>query len=631
MYRFLSFIAAILLFSSASSYASLGSSSSGFGKSLFADPEFLAVDTAFRFSSRVEGDAIVLIWDIEDGYYLYKERFKFKIDKSLGSLGTPIYSKQGKQKDDPNFGVVNVFHDDIVIKIPVALGNASEALIKVTYQGCADAGLCYPPQTKDSLFVSNTETSSSLTTSTLTTTSTTQQQTTQPTTKQQTIQDYESANGIFSFIQTATLPAIIGIFFLLGMGLTFTPCVFPMIPIISSIIAGQKNPTTWKSFNLSFAYVLGMSLTYATAGVITGMLGASANIQAYLQAPAVLVTFSVVFVLLALSMFGFYELQLPEGLRNRLNNTSQNIKGGQSVGVFFIGALSALIVSPCVSAPLAGALLYISTTADAMLGGLSLFALGLGMGVPLIAVGVGGGKFLPKAGHWMEIVKAGFGIMLIGVAIWLLERLLPSTVTLLLWSLLVGLTGAQMGAFEAAKLGWERLTKGLGLFLVLYSSTLFIGALTGANDPLNPLEKIISGNVTTENPNSHEATPFNTVYNLDQFSTQKERAKGIKKPILLDFYADWCISCKVMEREVFAQPAAAELMSNFLLVQADVTNNDIGNQSFLEEYDLFGPPSILFFDPNGNEIIELRVMGELNEEQFIKQLNNVLRKLESAT
>ena len=631
MYRFLSFIAAILLFSSASSYASLGSSSSGFGKSLFADPEFLAVDTAFRFSSRVEGDAIVLIWDIEDGYYLYKERFKFKIDKSLGSLGTPIYSKQGKQKDDPNFGVVNVFHDDIVIKIPVTLGNASEALIKVTYQGCADAGLCYPPQTKDSLFVSNTETSSSLTTSTLTTTAKTQQQTTQPTTKQQTTQDYESANGIFSFIQTATLPAIIGIFFLLGMGLTFTPCVFPMIPIISSIIAGQKNPTTWKSFNLSFAYVLGMSLTYASAGVITGMLGASANIQAYLQAPAVLVTFSVVFVLLALSMFGFYELQLPEGLRNRLNNTSQNIKGGQSVGVFFIGALSALIVSPCVSAPLAGALLYISTTADAMLGGLSLFALGLGMGVPLIAVGVGGGKFLPKAGHWMEIVKAGFGIMLIGVAIWLLERLLPSTVTLLLWSLLVGLTGAQMGAFEAAKLGWERLTKGLGLFLVLYSSTLFIGALTGANDPLNPLEKIISGNVTTENPNSHEATPFNTVYNLDQFSTQKERAKGIKKPILLDFYADWCISCKVMEREVFAQPAAAELMSNFLLVQADVTNNDIGNQSFLEEYDLFGPPSILFFDPNGNELIELRVMGELNEEQFIKQLNNVLRKLELAT
>lgn len=376
MYRYLSFIAAILLFSSATAYASLGNTNTGFGKGLFTEPEFLPVDTAFKFSSRVEGDQIVLVWDIEDGYYLYKERFKFKINNSLGALGTPIYSKQGQQKDDPNFGVVTVFHNEIAVKIPVTLTNGSEAPIEVTYQGCADAGLCYPPQTKDALFLGDTKLASTTSTK-----------------GDQSVRDYQSANGIFSFIQSATLPAIIGIFFLLGMGLTFTPCVFPMIPIISSIIAGQKNPTTWKSFNLSFAYVLGMSLTYATAGVVTGMLGASANIQAYLQAPAVLITFSVVFVLLALSMFGFYELQLPEGLRNRLNNTSQNIKGGQSVGVFFIGALSALIVSPCVSAPLAGALLYISATADATLGGLSLFALGLGMGVPLIAVGVGGGKF----------------------------------------------------------------------------------------------------------------------------------------------------------------------------------------------------------------------------------------------
>ena len=616
MHRLLSFIAAILLFSSATSYASLGSNNSGFGKNLFADPEFLPVDTAFRFSSRVEDDHIVLIWDIEDGYYLYKERFKFTIDNTQGTLGTPTYSKQGEQKDDPNFGVVNVFHNDIVITIPVSLTNTLEAPIDVTYQGCADAGLCYPPQTKDALFINNIDLNSPPST---------------PETPS--VRDYDSANGIFSFIQSASLPAIIGIFFLLGMGLTFTPCVFPMIPIISSIIAGQKNPTIWKSFNLSLAYVLGMSLTYATAGVITGMLGASANIQAYLQAPAVLITFSVVFVLLALSMFGFYELQLPEGLRNRLNNTSQNIKGGQSIGVFFIGALSALIVSPCVSAPLAGALLYISTTADATLGGLSLFALGLGMGVPLIAVGVGGGKFLPKAGHWMEIVKAAFGIMLIGVAIWLLERLLPSAVTLLLWSLLIGLTGAQMGAFEAAQLGWGRLTKGLGLFLVLYASTLFVGALTGASDPLNPLEKIVNNNVITANTNAnnHETTPFNTIHNIDQFSVQKERAKDLEKPILLDFYADWCISCKVMEREVFAQPDAAKLMSNFTLVQADVTNNDAGNQSLLEEYGLFGPPSILFFDSNGKELIEFRVMGEMNEEQFIKQLNDVLEKMELST
>ncbi len=615
MYRFIPFLAAILLFSSATSYASFGSGGSGFGKSLFADSEFLPVDTAFKFSSRVEGNHIVLVWDIEDGYYLYKERLKFEIDNTLGSLGTPVFSKSGKQKDDPNFGVVNVFYNDVVIKIPVTLNNAQEAPIEVTYQGCADAGLCYPPQSKSALFVSNTDSALLA-----------------PTPQQEAPVDYDSASGIFSFIQSASLPAIIGIFFLLGMGLTFTPCVFPMIPIISSIIAGQKNPTLWRSFSLSLAYVLGMSLTYATAGVITGMLGASANIQAYLQAPAVLITFSIVFVLLALSMFGFYELQLPEGIRNRLNNTSQNIKGGQTVGVFFIGALSALIVSPCVSAPLAGALLYISTTADASLGGLSLFALGLGMGVPLMAVGIGGGKFLPKAGHWMEIVKAAFGIMLIGVAIWLLERLLPSAVTLLLWSLLLGLTGAQMGAFEPAKVGWQRLSKGLGLFLVLYASTLFIGAITGASNPLTPLENItLGGNTNTSNSVSHIETPFNTIYSIDQLSAQKSQSEALNKPLLLDFYADWCISCKVMEREVFAKPEPAMLMSNFTLVQADVTKNDSGNQALLEEYNLFGPPSILFFDVNGNELKEFRVMGELNEEQFTRHINNVLKKLASAS
>ncbi|UZE94640.1 protein-disulfide reductase DsbD [Alkalimarinus alittae] len=619
MYRFISLLTVILLFSSASSYASFGSSTSGFANGLFTDSEFLPVDDAFRFRSRVEGNNIILLWDIEEGYYLYKERFKFEIDALVGTLGTPVYSLVGEKKDDPYFGEVTVFHKDIMVQIPVTLNNLQEASIDVSYQGCADAGLCYPPQTKTALFIKNTNTSSSALTK-------------QAANNNQSLAaDYDSANGIFSFIQTASLPAIIGIFFLLGLGLTFTPCVFPMIPIISSIIAGQKNPTTLKSFNLSFAYVLGMSLTYAAAGVITGLLGASANIQAYLQAPAVLITFSIVFVLLALSMFGFYELQLPERLRDRLNNKSQNIRGGQSLSVFFIGALSALIVSPCVSAPLAGALLYISTTADATLGGLSLFALGLGMGVPLIAVGVGGGKFLPKAGHWMNAVKAVFGIMLIAVAIWLLERLLPSTVTLLLWSLLVGLSGAQMGAFEAAKFGWERLGKGLGLFLVLYATTLFIGALTGASDPLNPLEKLISSNAERSTSTTFETAAFERVYNLDQFNTLTEQSIAVGKPILLDFYADWCISCKVMEREVFSKPLPAELMSNFTLVQADVTENDVDNQLFLDEFGLFGPPSILFFDSNGNELINLRVMGELDEEQFINKLNDVLSQLNIAT
>ena len=615
MRSILTLISFILLFSSASSYALTGNNSLGFGKSLFTDSEFLPVDEAFRFNSSIENGKLVLFWDIEDDYYLYKERLRFEIDETKGQLGKPVYSQSGDLKDDPNFGQVTVFHNQLTIDLPVTINTdtGNELPLKISYQGCAEAGLCYPPQTKEILFIQSAYV-----------------QTDKGDNAQN--QDLESANGIFSFIQTSSLPAIIGIFFLLGIGLTFTPCVFPMVPIISSIIAGQKNPSTLKSFSLSFSYVLGMSITYASAGVITGLLGASANIQAYLQAPAVLITFSIVFVLLALSMFGFYELQLPAGIRNKLNDTSQNIKGGKSVGVFLIGALSALIVSPCVSAPLAGALLYISATADATLGGLSLFAMGLGMGVPLIAVGVGGGKLLPKAGLWMDIVKAGFGVMLIGVAIWLLERLLPSSVTLILWSLLIGLTAAQMGAFEPARYGWERLWKGIGLFLIAYAVTLFIGAMTGADDPLNPLEHFTGNNFTDKNQSSsqsniHESTVFNTIYSIDEFDAVVSSSSSSLKPVLLDFYADWCISCKVMEREVFSQAEAAQLMSEFTLVQADVTDNDIKNQQLLEKFNLFGPPSILFFDTEGNELKQFRVMGEMNEEQFIEQLKTVLASL----
>lgn len=611
----------ILLISSVSSYALNGDSSLGFGKSLFSDSEFLPVEEAFHFNSSIESGQLVLSWDIEEGYYLYKERLRFKIDETKGLIGTPVYSQTGDLKDDPNFGQVTVFHNQLTIKLPVTVNTGNELSVQIGYQGCAEAGLCYPPQTKDVLFI---QTNADKSTADLplplngdSNSSSLNQ-----------VQDLESANGIFSFIQNSSLLSIVGIFFLLGLGLTFTPCVFPMVPIISSIIAGQKNPSALKSFSLSFSYVLGMAITYASAGVVTGLLGASANIQAYLQAPAVLITFSLIFVVLALSMFGFYELQLPAGIRNKLNDTSQNIKGGQSIGVFLIGALSALIVSPCVSAPLAGALLYISATADATLGGLSLFAMGLGMGVPLIAIGVGGGKFLPKAGLWMDRVKAAFGVMLIGVAIWLLERLLPSSVTLVLWSLLVTSTAIQMGAFEPARYGWERLWKGFGLFLTAYAVTLFIGAMTGADDPLNPLEHLIkSDNQTSYSTEVHEPTNFSTIYNISEFNKKVDNSSSSLKPVLLDFYADWCISCKVMEREVFSQKTAAQLMSKFTLVQADVTKNDIENQKLLEKFGLFGPPSILFFDNEGNELKRFRVMGEMNEEQFVEQLKTVLSAL----
>ena len=578
--------------------------------------EFLKVDEAFRFNATPQKDGLKLSWEIADDYYLYKERFKFRVsDKEkapLVKLGTPIFSAPGKPKQDDYFGLVHVHHKHLEVFLPVSLSeNLEDAEIKITYQGCAEAGLCYPPKHQKVLFVKQT---SGALSSPITTTPNKS-----PT---EANNNLESSAGVFSFIQNNNLAVIVGIFFLLGIGLTFTPCVFPMIPIITSIIAGQKKPTASKSFMLSFAYVLGMAVTYSAAGVLTGLLGAGANVQAALQDPILLSVFAAIFVLLALAMFGLYELQLPAFLRDRLNSTSQNISGGHITSVFFIGALSALIVSPCVSAPLAGALIYISATGDALIGGLSLFALGLGMGVPLIIIAVGGGKLLPKAGPWMDKVKYTFGVMLIAVAIWLLSRFIAPSASLLLWSLLCGLTASQMGAFDAAKPGMERLTKGLGLFLALYAALLLVGSLSGAEDPLKPLESLTSTN--TNSTQNTEKLPFNTVFNNKELNQHLAQAREDKRPVLVDFYADWCISCIVMEREIFPLPHIKSKLDQFYLIKADVTDNSEENKQLLDRFGLFGPPSILLFDKTGEEIKSLRIVGEIDTEGFSKHLNNAL-------
>jgi thiol:disulfide interchange protein DsbD len=439
--------------------------------------------------------------------------------------------------------------------------------------------------------------------------------------------DFEDADGIFNFLQDGNLPIIVGIFFLLGLGLTFTPCVFPMIPIITSIIAGQKSPTFSKSLALSTAYVLGMAITYASAGVITGMLGASANIQAALQDPYLLSVFAIIFILLALAMFGLYELQLPAFIRDRLNTKSQNLHGGHIISVFFIGALSALIVSPCVSAPLAGALLYISSTADAVIGGASLFALGLGMGVPLILISVGGGKFLPKAGAWMDKVKAVFGVMLIAVAIELISRVIPANISLGLWAILLGLTATQMGAFDAAKAGWPRISKGLGILLAFYAAMLTIGAFTGANDSLKPLEMISGSRMNTNLQTAQQLNKveFEVIHDLEGLNQQILIAQEKGLPIVVDFYADWCISCKVMENQVFPLPEIRSKLNQFHLVKADVTENSSQNQVLLNHFGLFGPPSILLFDKKGKERTDLRIVGEIHKEGFEKRLAHALK------
>ncbi|MDX1451799.1 MAG: protein-disulfide reductase DsbD, partial [Oleiphilaceae bacterium] len=529
-----------LLTATAWAQSSLLGSANDFASDAQAEPEFLKVDEAFLFVSEIVPGGLKLSWDIADEYFLYLERFKFRVESDGLNIGEPEYSQQGKKKDDPYFGEVHVIHDSLDVFLPISLAaGVTDGEVRVTYQGCAEAGLCYPPVHQTTLYLPSDEAPATLAPAKISQGGTTINTNTggagtagSP--------SLENAGGVFEFIQSSSLTVIIGIFFLLGIGLTFTPCVFPMIPIITSIIAGQKAPTALKSFVLAMAYVLGMALTYSAAGVATGMLGAGANVQAALQEPWLLSIFAAIFVALALAMFGVYELQLPAFVRDRLNTTSQSISGGKLGSVFAIGALSALVVSPCVSAPLAGALLYISSTGDAVIGGASLFALGMGMGVPLILIAVGGGKLLPKAGAWMNHVKALFGVMLMAVAIWLISRIVPGPVSLLLWAVLLGLTAAHMGAFEAAERGWPRLAKGSGLILAFVSALLLVGAATGAHDPLRPLAMLQANSGSNTQLKTTKAFNFEVIYDEKGLMAQQQQSTLAQQPMMVDFYADWC-------------------------------------------------------------------------------------------
>lgn len=370
---------------------------------------------------------------------------------------------------------------------------------------------------------------------------------------------------------------------------------------------------------LASSYVAGMATTYAAAGVLVGSLGAGANLQAYMQEPWLLITFSAVFIILSLAMFGFYELQLPAFLRDRLNQANAGSQGGSVAGAGIMGMLSALVVSPCVSAPLAGALLYISTTGDALLGGLALLAMGLGMGTPLIAIGAGGSSLLPRAGAWMEAVKVFFGVTLLGVAVWLLERILPSALVLALWAGLSGIYAVYLGAFDQVASGWNgwrKFRKGLGLLLFIYAAILLAGASSGASDPLRPLEMLIanSPSVTVKQEN------FQTITTLAALNDLLGSAKAAQQPVMIDFYADWCISCKVMERNVLSDVRVQKALANHVQVKADVTATSQHSSQLLESYGIFGPPAYIFINAAGQEIESLRIMGEKNVEGFLQHL-----------
>jgi thiol:disulfide interchange protein DsbD len=590
----------------------------------FEEPEFLPVDEAFRLSTEVGEDGSVrAYWDIADGYYLYRHRFGFEARPpervTFGEAEIP----PGKRKTDDYFGEVEVYYHVAQARLPVTAGGGPVE-VGISYQGCADAGLCYPPETKWVALTVGMPSSGPPPTAVDAATAAAPAAAI-PQTEEQALASTLADGGL--------LTALV-LFFVGGVALAFTPCVLPMVPILSSIIVGEaEDLNRRRAFTLSLAYVMGMAVTYAVLGVLVGLFGATLNLQAALQSPPVLVAFAVVFVLLALAMFGFYELQLPASWQNRLNALGDRVGGGKHVSVVVMGSLSALVVSPCVSAPLAGALIYISTTGDAVLGGTALLTLGLGMGLPLMVIGASGGHLLPKAGAWMNSVKAVFGVGLLAVAIWLLERVIPAAATLALWAALAIGCGVYLGALDfSPRRGWGQLWKASGAFGFIYGVLLLIGAATGAEDPLRPLGRFAAGPVAAT-ATGVEAEPssepgelvWHPVANLTELQAQLDKASAAGTPALLDLYADWCISCKVMERSVFPQPDVARQLAEFRLLRADVTKNSEADQALMNEYGLFGPPSLVFFAGDRREMSEVRIQGEVGAKALAAHLGAVLK------
>lgn len=567
-----------------------------------------------------------------DGYYLYRHQFAFvSQDPQVVSLGAPEIPA-GKPKVDDWFGDVEVYYHEADAIVPVTVRTAGPVDLAVTYQGCADAGLCYPPETKSFTYSNGT----------LMPVLDAQASPGQPLAGvqngTQAPPDGGAAGGaggpnteeqlLAGVLASDSLLYALALFFVAGIGLAFTPCVLPMVPILSSIIVGEgEDISQRRAFTLSLAYVLGMAATYALVGTLVGLFGAELNLQAALQSTPVLVFFALVFVALSLAMFGFYELQLPQSWQDRLNALGQRQQGGKHASVVVMGALSSLVVSPCVSAPLAGALIYISTTNDAVLGGTALLALGLGMGVPLLAVGASGGQWLPRAGAWMNNVKAVFGVLLLAVAVWLLERVVPAAMTLALWAALLMGSGVYLGVLDfSPRNGFAQLGKAAGAMGFLWGVLLLVGAASGAQDPLRPLAPLVStGSAGGDLASRHAEPQWQPVKGLTQVQRLIDNSDRL---VILDLYADWCISCKTMERNVFPAPEVARRLSQFTLLRADVTANDAVDRALLDHYGLFGPPSLVFFGDDGGEIADFRIQGEIGAASFADHLGTVLSRYE---
>jgi len=577
----------------------------------------LPPDKAFGLEVSARDESTLLAnFKITSGYYLYRDKVTFTISgdsaKAAGVKITNVSMPKGEMKSDPNFGDMTVFHQSFQVVITLKRNNntAQDITLAASYQGCKENDLCYAPIDKQFSIV--------LPKASLATTVAPQMQASPQSAQGVAMSADSESTQLAKLFKQGSFWLIVSFFFVAGLLLAFTPCVLPMIPILSGIIVGRSShPTKMHGFLLSLAYVLGMALTYAAIGVAAGLSGTL--LSSALQTPWALGSFAAVFVLLSLSMFGFYELQLPTTLQSKLTNTSNHLHGGHLSGVFVMGALSAVIVSPCVAAPMAAALLYIGQTHDAWLGGSALFALAMGMGLPLLLIGASAGALLPKAGAWMEAVKQFFGVLMLALAIWLISTLIPLSIQMLLWAALLVLSAIYMHALDALPnnaSGWQKLWKGIGILALLIGSAFLIGALSGARDIMRPLAALGNGQVEAAS-----TLQFVRIKKVAELDTRIAQANG--KTVMLDFYADWCISCKEMERYTFTDAKVQAKLKNTVLLQIDVTANNDEDKALLKRFELFGPPAILFFDAQGREQNVHRIIGYQNVGQFLQSLNYV--------
>lgn len=568
--------------------------------------DFLPPEQAFVFSHETyEQQRLPLVWTVAEGYYLYRDKLKFESPDGSAVIGKPQFPP-AEEKQDEAFGRVAIYKHELKLALPVTpAAGASKVQLKITYQGCAEDGICYPP-IHQTLSLPVAAVSAAPAPLAL-----------EPPGGR--AAESLDADRLSTLLANSGLPVIAATFFGFGLLLALTPCVFPMVPILSSIVVGERGPAgAGRGLLLSVVYVLAMAATYAAVGLTAGLFGR--NVQAAFQHPVVLVAFSALFVALALSMFGFFHLQLPQALRQRLERSHQGSRGGSLAGVALMGVLSAVIVGPCVAPPLAGALLYLAHEGSPVVGGVALFALGLGMGVPLLIVGASAGHFLPRAGAWLERVQHVFGVVSLGMAIWFLGRVLPPTLTLALWSLLLIGTGIFLRALEPLPelaSGWQRLWKGLGLALVTYGGVLIVGAAAGADDLLKPLAPFTSA---SENQSLERKQAFTTVKSAAALEAAIQQASAAGQPVLLDFYADWCVECKRLERETFGDPRVAQRLAGFTLLRADVTANDETDRALMAGLSLFGPPAVLLYDPAGQERRDQRLIGFAGPAEFLARL-----------